>query len=192
MDSKAFISIMEDKSIRRKRHFQLIAACLDDHTLVEILILKMTQESEYSPYYARVLELVAKQELSTLFRHLDSFTNCLNKLRSDGCCRAAAKICELLLIEFKLKKEQNITQLFTTEHQEKIIEVCFDWKINNRAVAIQAHSMYTLYLLGFNYDWIHQDLVLLIEKNLPEGSTGYKNRGRKIIKAIQTGMLYKL
>ena len=64
--------------------------------------------------------------------------------------------------------------------------------ILNKSIAIQAHSMYALYLLGIKYNWIHPELALIIEKDIPNGSTGYKNRGRKVLKAIETNTRLKL
>jgi len=78
------------------------------------------------------------------------------------------------------------------EHLEKIIEAGFIWMITDQKIAVQAYTMQTLFLLGTKFDWIHNELAIIIEKNIPTGSTGYKNRGRKVLRAIETSTNLKL
>ncbi|MEO8774086.1 MAG: hypothetical protein ABI263_06745 [Gelidibacter sp.] len=50
-------------------------------------------------------------------------------------------------------KNQNTTQEnLTLSHREKIIEVCFDWMINDEKIAPKAYAMNSLYLLGHEFD----------------------------------------
>ena len=34
------------------------------------------------------------------------------------------------------------------------------------------------YLFGKNYDWVHKELKLILEQNIPKQSAAYKARGK--------------
>ena len=38
--------------------------------------------------------------------------------------------------------------------------------ISDQKVATKAYTMNALYLLGKNYDWVHQELKLIIQQNI--------------------------
>ena len=71
------------------------------------------------------------------------------------------------------------------EHKEKIIEACFDWLIRDEKIAVKVYSMNSLYFLGTEFDWIHPELVQILEKNYPTGSKGYQARSRSIFDRIK-------
>ena len=66
--------------------------------------------------------------------------------------------------------------------KEKIIVVNFDWIIENHKVATQVFAMDTLLILGKKYDWVHNELKLILEKNTSSGSAGYQAHAKKILK----------
>ena len=45
--------------------------------------------------------------------------------------------------------------------------------------------MNVLYLLGQDYDWIHPELVQLLEKGYATGSTGFKSRARCVFDKLK-------
>jgi hypothetical protein len=61
---------------------------------------------------------------------------------------------------------------------------CFDWMLTNQKVACQARAMTNLYFLGTETAWIHPELKIIIQQNLPQGSAGYINRGQKTLELI--------
>jgi hypothetical protein len=69
--------------------------------------------------------------------------------------------------------------------REKIIEACFDWMINDEKIAPKAYAMNTLFLLGRDYDWIHPELVMILERDYQMQSSGFKARARRILKQIK-------
>ena len=194
MDRQQFISILKSDSKLLEHRKILVNAVLGHPNWIAVLLndIRNTNDRQ-SNFSARILELTCKQgHLALIIPYLDEFCLLLPKIKLDGVVRAAAKIIELLTVEYFIKKNAFYIENLPSKHLEQFTETCFDWMITNRAIAIQAHAMYSLYLLGSKFDWIHQELALTIEKNLPNGSTGYKNRGRKVLKAIATGNRLKL
>ena len=193
MDKEQFIRILASDARDYSNRPLLTNAVLEHKDWVLILLDNMSSvHDENSNFSARVLELACKKDLNIILPYLKTFGNLISKLQFDGSSRASAKIIEMLCVQYFIKMNPIYINSLNYELLEQFTEGCFDWMITNRAIAIQAHSMYSLYLIGLKYDWIHPELILQIERNLPHGSTGYKNRGRKIIRAISTQKLLKL
>jgi hypothetical protein len=193
MDKEAFIKILKGGSNKLEYRNLLVSSCVENPLWLSILLKNMKRiDDENSNFSARIFELTCKEKLEIVLPFLDEFCNLLGKVKLDGVVRPCSKICELLMVSYFLKHNIYHRNLITDSHLKKIIEAGFDWMITDKAVAIQAYTMQTLYLLGIKYDWIHPELALTIEKNIPTGSTGYKNRGRKVLKAIETKTPLKL
>jgi hypothetical protein len=193
MDKKLFIKILEKGSNKLGHRSLLVNSCLKNPTWVVILLGFMnTIDDENSTFSARILELSCRENLELILPFLNEFCTLLSKVKFDGTVRPCAKICELLMITYFLRNNIYYRNSITNVHLEKIIEAGFDWMITDKSIAIQAYTMQTLYLLGTKYGWIHSELALIIEKDIPTGSTGYKNRGRKVLKAIETETPLKL
>jgi len=193
MNRVRFVEILEKTSNKLEYRDLLVNACLQNPQWVTILLNNMEQiEGDYSNFSARILELTCKENLEIIIPHLNRFCELLSKAKLNGVVRACAKLCELLMIEYFTKNNYHFKNTITNEHLKKMIEAGFDWMITDQKIAVQAYTMQTLYLLGAKFDWIHFELALIIEKNIPTGSTGYKNRGRKVLKAIKTNTRLKL
>ena len=193
MDKKSYMQILASGVRDYDNRPLLTEATLKNPTWVLILLENISDiENKDSHFSARILELTCKNKLSIVLPYLDHFVKILSSLELDGSIRASAKIIELLCVEYFIKYTPQYIEKLNVEYLELFTENCFDWMISDKAIAIQAHSMYSLYLLGEKFEWIHTELIENIEKNLPTGSTGYQNRGRKIIKAITTNKLFKL
>jgi len=193
MDKVRFRHVLDSDSRDYSNRPLLVDAVLEHPEWIMIVLEKMSAiNNKNSDMSARVLELACKEDLRLIFLCLDDFSILISKLKLDGSIRASAKIIELLMVEYFIKLNPIYIKKLTLNHLEQFTESCFDWMITDKAIAIQAHSMYSLYLLGTKYNWIHIELVQNIERNLPQGSTGYQNRGKKIINAIKTDRVLKL
>jgi hypothetical protein len=183
-----------DVGINRLENRQLlIQSCLNNSSLIKVLLTKMEQiDSEESNFASRILELTCKEDLKILASHIDDFSSLLSIVKLDGVVRSCAKICELLCIQYFLKENTFFINLLKEEHLEKMTEAGFNWMITDQKIAVQAYTMQTLYLLGAKYNWINEELALNLENGIPTGSTGYVNRARKVIKAIRTKTPLKL
>ncbi len=135
---------------------------------------------------AWVLEFMCSQSIPHLIPHLDTFTQGIHKVHLDSAVRPVAKVCEYLVKAIYENPKSVIALQITEVHKEKIIEACFDWMINDEKVAPKAYAMQSLYLLGQDYDWIHPELALILERDFPSQSAGYKARARSILKKIKT------
>ena len=189
MNQITFTSILENDKDRLKYRNKLVLATLKNPQYVEILLTSMEViGGENSTFSSRTLELACKEKLGLIIPYLDKFSELLPKVKQGAVIRACAKICEILIINYF----NNFPEVLKEKHLEKIIEAGFDWMISDQKTAVKAYTMQTLYLLGTKYDWIHPDLVINIEKDIPTATIGYVNRGRKIIKAIETKTRLKL
>lgn len=132
---------------------------------------------------AWVVEFVCKQDLSVIFPHLEAFTGGLARLRHESSIRPMAKCCELLAGARAAGGSQ--CPPFSAGQRERMVAACFDWLIAPGAVAPQAYSMRTLYLLGLEEPWIHEELRALLHRGYPQGSPGYQARARRILKLLE-------
>lgn len=134
---------------------------------------------------AWVLEFVCHKKLEWLTLYLDTFCLNLNKIKYGSALRPVAKICELLAINYNSKKSLFIHNKLLKKYIDLIIENAFDWLISNHKVAVKVYAMETLYLFGKNYDWVHEELRLLISQNITKESSAYKARGKNILNRLK-------
>ncbi len=72
------------------------------------------------------------------------------------------------------------------EHQGNVLDVSFNLLNNpNEPIAVKAFSMTVIFNLSKKYPDIIPELKASIESLMPNASAGIKNRGNKILKAIQ-------
>ncbi len=96
------------------------------------------------------------------------------------------KIYGFLVKAYYSKQENTIKNTLTPIYQERIIETYFDWMITNQKVAVKAFAMSSLYLLGQNNDWVHPELIMILERDFNSESAAFKARARHILKKIKT------
>ncbi|MCK5638283.1 MAG: hypothetical protein KAH67_06190 [Flavobacteriaceae bacterium] len=125
---------------------------------------------------AWVFELVCQENILLLEKYLNYFINNLDKISDESALRPISKVCS-----FVARSYQNNQLELTNEQKEKIIEVNFDWIIEEHKVASQVFAMDTLFILGKEYDWVHTELKLILEKNTTSGSAGYQAHAKKIL-----------
>ena len=134
---------------------------------------------------AWVFEFMCGENLDAIIPHLNLFTKNISKVHLDPAVRPVAKVCEYLIKDYYSKDDNKIKSTLTEKHKEKIVEACFDWMINDEKIAPKAYSMNSLYLLGNEYDWIHPELAMILERDFQMQSSGFKARARHILKKIK-------
>ena len=134
---------------------------------------------------AWVFEFMCSEKLEAIIPHLNTFTQNISRVYLDPAVRPVAKVCEYLTKAYYSKSKNKIKEYLTETHKEKIIETCFDWMINDEKIAPKAYSMNSLYLLGNEYDWIHPELAIILERDFQMQSSGFKARARHILKKIR-------
>lgn len=134
---------------------------------------------------AWVFEFMCSETIEAIIPHLDLFTKNLPKVHLDSAVRPVAKVCELITKAYYGKEDSEIKKSLTAAHKENIIEACFDWMINDEKVAPKAYSMISLKLLGTEYDWVHPELITILERDFHVQSAAFKARARHILKTIK-------
>ncbi|MBX2829046.1 MAG: adenylosuccinate lyase [Flavobacteriaceae bacterium] len=147
------------------------------------------KQDELSHKAAWVMEFVFLKQPSLLYPHFDYYFESISKVKKDQSVRPLANLCEKICLAYYKKRDPQIKEVLSPTHKEQMIETCFDWMITDQKVACQARAMTCLYYLGTEYDWIHPELEQIIERNIPMGSAGYKNRGSKILAKIRKNKL---
>lgn len=133
---------------------------------------------------AWIMEMACIEELSLLYPYLDAFLSLLPKVYKNQALRPLAKICELLMEAYYSKTPHPVQKIITLKHREQLTEVCFDWLISNQKVAVKAYSMQCLYFLGKEFDWIHSELRINIEKEFSGQLPAFKARGKNILRQL--------
>lgn len=123
-----------------------------------------------------ILELIFEENLSFITPYINSFCDIISELKDDSAKRPVSKICLFL---------SNPKKYTLTEKQEiKIIETCLDWLIRDEKVAVKAYSIRALYNFGNKYDWIHPELLQIVQQDYANHSAAYKAVAREVLKKI--------
>jgi hypothetical protein len=170
---------------RDKRLYYANLVIENPHLIPKIIDILFMVDDKMSPRAAWVFEFMCSKHLEAIIPYLDKFTEHLHKVHLDSAIRPVAKICEYLAKAYYGKEDTKIKQALLPIHKEKIIAACFDWMINDTKIAAKAYSMTTLFLFGNNYDWIHPELFIILERDFHRQSPGFKARARHIIKKIK-------
>ncbi len=132
-----------------------------------------------------ILDFVSREKLEWFYPYLDFFTDNISTVKHDSIIRPIARICELFAKAYTSKNNSKIKKHLTKLHIDKIVETGFDWMISEQKVAVKAYTMETLFLFGKEINWVHEELRLILQQEISNGSPAYKARGKKILGWIQ-------
>jgi len=149
--------------------------------LIEILLMV---DDKTSCKAAWILEFACAKNLDIIIPHLDKLIGNIHKIHLDSAVRPMSKICEFLVKAYYSKTNNLIKSKLQPKHKELIIENSFDWMITDQKVAAKVYSMSNLQLLGQDYDWIHAELKIILERDYHPGSSAYKARARQVLHKI--------
>ncbi|NQX84344.1 MAG: adenylosuccinate lyase [Flavobacteriaceae bacterium] len=167
----------------RKKHTQMV---IDNPKLLpNILDIVFDVDHKISVRAAWLLEFTAREDLNLISPYLDQITLEMPKVHLDPAVRPIAKICEYITAAYFHKNANSIKDTLTDTHKERIIALSFDYLISDKKIAPQAYSMNTLFLLGKEFDWVHPELILILERGYPNGSPAYKARSRKLLDKLK-------
>ena len=163
---------------------------IDNPDLIpKVLDILFKVDDKKSPRAAWLLEFVARENLKFILPYLDRITAEMNTVHLDSAVRPMAKICECLVEAYYSKHDNPVKLSLKPIHKEHIIECCFDWMINDEKIAPKAYSMNSLFLLGQDYDWIHPELIIILERDFQIQSSGFKARAKHILNKLKTSKL---
>ncbi len=170
----------------REKRLYYANLVIDNPDLIpKLLDILFMVDDKISCRAAWVFEFMCGENLEACIPYLDLFTAHMHRVHLDSAVRPVAKVCEYLIKAYYSKHENKIKSALLPSHKESIVEACFDWMINDEKIAPKAYAMNTLYLLGNDYDWIHPELVMILERDYQMQSSGFKARARHILKKIK-------
>ena len=170
---------------REKRLYYAKLVIKNPDLIPKLLDILFMVDDKISPRAGWVFEFMCAEHLKEAIPYLDRFTENMHKVHMDSAVRPVAKVCEYLIKAYYSKQDNAIKTALQPHHKERIIEACFDYMINDEKIAPKAYAMNTLYLLGQDYDWIHPELVLILERDFQMQSSGFKARAKHIIRKIK-------
>ncbi|MCL5128606.1 adenylosuccinate lyase [Algibacter sp. L4_22] len=170
---------------REKRLFYANMMINHPELIPKLLDILFRVDDKISPRAAWVLEFMCSKDIETIIPYLDRFTENIYKVHLDPAVRPVAKICELLAKYYNSREDNRIKTELTKVHQERIIETCFDYMINDEKVAPKAYGMVALFLFGKHFDWVHPELKIILDRDYPKQSPAFKARARQILKKIK-------
>lgn len=160
----------------------LVRELVDRPELAEFLFQEVMLEDKEGTFNASwTFDHLMRKNLSLILPFFDDFTAKLGELRTESCIRAMAHICEMVCIAYFKKKDPLFVRNITDNQLERMMTVCFDWLIGPMNMAPKMFSMTSLYYLGMKFDWVHPELMLILEDSFAKGSTGYQNRAKKTL-----------
>ncbi|NER17941.1 adenylosuccinate lyase [Spongiivirga citrea] len=187
MTFESFYKELDAINALRTNRMRMAKMVLNDYSLYDHLFkIAFQVDDPVSSKACWVLEFVYLDEPEFIIPYLDRFTADLKNLKLDSSIRPLAKISQLMVEAYFKKKTSKIQSALTDQHLELITEACFDWLIQDEKVAAKVYSMYSLFHLGKKYDWIHDELRLVIQKDVSNESAGYKAATRKVLEWIRS------
>lgn len=169
---------------REKRLFYANMVINNPDLIGKLLDILFMVDDKISPRAAWVLEFMCSKDVETIIPYLERFTKNMHKVHLDPAVRPVAKICEILAKHYYSKEDNGIKTALTKPQQERIIETCFDYMINDEKVAPKAYGMVALFLFGKDFDWIHPELKTILERDFQVQSAAFKARARQILKKM--------
>lgn len=116
-----------------------------------------------------------------LLPFMDEFITLLPTLTWETNMRPLARVLEGINEAFFKFKDPAFIKIVTEEHQNIMLDVCFDWLIGQHKVATKVFAMTSLFYLGEKFDWVRPELKSVVEQQIATGSAGFKSRGGKIL-----------
>ncbi|MEM9681000.1 MAG: adenylosuccinate lyase [Bacteroidota bacterium] len=171
---------------REKRQYYANLVIHNPELVTPLLDILFQVDDKISCRAAWVFEFMCSKDIEASIPYLDYFTEHMHKVHLDPAVRPVAKVCEYLITAYYSKKDNAIKTHLNELHKERIIEACFDWMINDEKIAPKAYAMNNLFLLGKDYDWVHPELVIILERDYQMQSSGFKARARHILKKIKS------
>lgn len=153
--------------------------------LKELLHIVLEEHSKLSEKAAWALEFAFLRDPNWLLPEFDLFFDRLQLPENDSITRPLSHICEKICHYYYHQKKQAFIDSFKVAHRKKLVEVAFDWLINDYRVACKVRAMTCLYWLGTEFSWIHPELSAILQDSMYDGSPGYKNRGAKILAQLR-------
>lgn len=176
--NKAFYQLVEESTAHRlNREFIRDYVIQNPEKLTFLMEIALNENDKIHVKACWSLELIFELKPELILPFLNDFIAKIPFYRNDSAIRPVSKIC-LFLSKSKTIK--------LTENQEnKIIETCLDWLIQDEKVAAKAYSMRALYNFGKKQPWINEELKTILSQDYPNHSAAYKAVAREILTKLK-------
>ena len=179
MTKKQLLNELDNVSGLRENRMRVANLVLQNTTcLPKLLDISFDMANKMSVKAIWILEFIAKTNITLIFPFVDFLSKNMQLITKDSAVRSLAKILQLLV------EENKNSEFLTVKQKDRFIEIAFDWMISTHKVAIKAYSMRSLFYLGKNSDWVHDELSTIIKENMHNESAAYKSRGRITLEQI--------
>lgn len=177
------ISIINHSKESRAKAVSLI---LDNLDVLPELIEKAFSKDINHFRYCWWLEFLNRKHLEVLCPYMEVIVDKAQILKHQSAIRPISRIIETYTLNYYSDTPNKIVQeMMTLSIKEKMVNRSFEWLIDNQLkVAPRAYSMISLYHLGKEVSWVHDELRLVIEQNYAHESAAYKARGRMVLKKL--------
>jgi hypothetical protein len=182
MDKSYLINELKEINAARINRLRVSNIVLKSESyFLPLMQITFDTDTDVSVKAAWVLEFVVNEKIDWLLNNIDYFTKNIYVVKNGSAVRPIAKICEMFALYLnknhseKIKYKQNI---------KDIIDIGFDWMLSDHKIAIKVYTMQTLFIFGKDYPWIYTELKIILEKNIPLESFGYRSRALKILNKI--------
>ncbi len=177
MKSDFYHQLADSTAHRSSRNNNCNAALQNPENLAELFAVAFDLKDKIHFKGCWALELVLEKNLALILPYIETFCNRLSGYDNDSAIRSVSKICLFL--------SQSKTIALTGSQEEKIIETCLDWLIQDEKVAAKAYAMRALYQFGKKYPWINDELKTILSQDYPQHSAAYKAAAKDILKRLK-------
>ncbi|WP_010517925.1 hypothetical protein [Croceivirga radicis] len=188
MNAKELKNELNDKRIRKPEIVRLVTEITSKPDLVNTLLEEMfLADAKGNNFNASwLLDHVLRKELALIYPYLNLFCKSISSLKNESNLRPVAHIIEMLVLQYYVKRDKNLITILKKIQLEQLTTTCFDWLIGDHKIATQVFCTTALYHLGTTFNWVHPELIGILENKMDKGSTGFKNRAEKTL-----NLLYK-
>ncbi len=177
MNSDFYQRIEQGTAHRKSRDENMAYVLTNPEHLPELVSLAstITYKNHFKALW--IMELLSLKNSELLAPYLDAFCKALPHYSIEKAIRPSAKICYQLVINKNIQ--------LTPFQEEAIIETCLDRLIDQVKVAPAAFSMRALFILGKKKPWIHEELRLLLSRDLDHPTPGYRFAVKDLLKRLK-------
>lgn len=123
-----------------------------------------------------IIEMLAETHAELIVPFANQLCDVASKYKHESAIRGISRTINFLTQSKKIK--------LTEEQQEKFIEICLDRLIGDDKVAPKVFAMYALCHFSKQYDWLKEELRIIIDKDFANQSAGYKAAAREVLRKI--------
>ena len=176
MDMPLYDIVANSTAHRKSRDDAAFYVLQNPQLASELISLALDGRDKHHYKACWILEIVLEKNLGLIGQRLTEFCDVLPTFKNGSAVRSIAKVC-LFCVE-----QSAINAAFLTPEQiVKITDACFSWLISDEKVAVKALAIKTLFHTGKKLDWVHPELIAVLEHDFASGSPGYKAVARKIL-----------